>query len=161
MENFEISSDLSITGTKLMVDGKERTKKEKIVGISFYASSPTKDSEYDSGWVDLSITTVDEKDNVVTESFRKSEYMSKKVPMGQVLKDYLTNNGTDQIVRYIGHEVSKEKEEIADKIIETSEEKKIQCPTKEVLLNRTIDSLTDKAKDIGIELKKDTEDTEE
>ena len=158
MENFEISSDLSITGTKLVIDGKERTKKEKIVGITFYASSPTKDSEYDSGWVDLSITTVDDKDNVVTESFRKSEYMAKKIPMGQVIKDYLTANGTDQVVRYLGHETDKEKEVIVDKIVAVSEEKKIPCPTKEVLLNRTVDSLTDKAKDIGVELepKKDT-----
>jgi len=151
MDNFEIQSDLSITGTKLIVDGKERTKDEKIVGVSFYASSPVKDSEYDSGWVDLSVTTVDTNGNVVTESFRKSEYMSKKIPMGQTIQDYLTKQGIDSVVRYLGHEVDKEKESIVDKIITTSKEKNLLCPDKEVLFNRTIDSLKDKAIDIGIE----------
>ena len=151
MDNFEIQSDLSITGTKLIVDGKERTKDEKIVGVSFYASSPVKDSEYDSGWVDLSVITVDTNGNVVTESFRKSEYMSKKIPMGQTIQDYLTKQGIDSVVRYLGHEVDKEKESIVDKIITTSKEKNLLCPDKEVLFNRTIDSLKDKAIDIGIE----------
>jgi len=151
MDNFEIQSDLSITGTKLIIDGKERTKDEKIVGVSFYASSPVKDSEYDSGWVDLSVTTVDTNGNVVTESFRKSEYMSKKIPMGQTIQDYLTKQGIDSVVRYLGHEVDKEKESIVDKIITTSKEKNLLCPDKEVLFNRTIDSLKDKAIDIGIE----------
>ena len=151
MDNFEIHSDLNITGTKLIIDGKERTKDEKIVGVSFYASSPVKDSEYDSGWVDLSVITVDTNGNVVTESFRKSEYMSKKIPMGQTIQDYLTKQGIDSVVRYLGHEVDKEKESIVDKIITTSKEKNLLCPDKEVLFNRTIDSLKDKAIDIGIE----------
>ena len=153
MENFEIHSDLNITGTKLVIDGKEITKKEKIVGISFYASSPVKDSEYASGWVDLSVTTVDENGNVLTNTYRKSEYESNKIPMGKTIKDFLEEKGIDEVVQFLGHEIQKEKQDIIDKIVDYCGEKKIGCPAAEILGNRTLDSLEDKAKDLGIEIK--------
>ena len=150
MDNFTLESDLSITGTKLMMDGKEVTKKEKVVSISVYASSPTKDDTYDSGWVNLSVTTVDDNGNVETKDYRKSEYMANKQPMGKPIKDFLDSVGADQIVRFIGKEADKAKEEVVDKIIEYAKDKDITLPTKEVLLNRTLGSLEDKAIDIGI-----------
>ncbi len=152
MENFEIQSDLTIPNTKLMLDGKDVSKKQNIVGISFYASSPVKDSEYDAGWVDLNVTVVDENGTAETKSYRKSEYDSKKSPMGKPMKDFLDNNSADQIVAYLGQQVVKEKQELVDKIIAHCTEKKVDCPSEDTLISRTMDSLTDKAKDLGIDL---------
>jgi len=157
MDNFSIESDLSITGTKLSIDGKDITKKEKVVSISMYASSPTKDSEYDSGWVDLSVTTVDDNGNVETKTYRKSEYMANKQAMGQPMKDFIDSKGLDEVVRFIGRPADKVKEEIVDKMIQHAKDSKIPCPDKESLLNRTIDSLTDKATDMGVTLEDTTQ----
>ena len=156
MKEFTISSDLSITNTKLTVDGKETTKKEKVVGISFWASSPTKDSDstYD-GYVDLSVTTVDDQGNVETKSYRKSEYMDKKLPMGQIIKDALESKTSEDFVRHIGSEVDNDIKQLADKIADFCEEKKLKCPDRDVLYSRTKQSLADKAADLGI-----TEETE-
>ena len=150
MEKFTIESDLTISGTKLSMDSKERTKKEKVIGISLYASSPVKGDEYDSGFVSLSVTTVNEDGTVETQDYRKSEYMSKKIPMGQTIKDFIDKNGNDKIVRFIGHDVDTSKEEIVDKIIQHATDNDISCPDKETLFNRTVDSLKDKAEDMGI-----------
>ncbi len=152
MDNFEIQSDLTISNTKIILDGKEVSKKENVVGINFYASSPVKDSEYDSGWIDLSLTVVDDNGNVETKSYRKSEYTAKKIPMGKPIKDFLQEKGCDQVVQYIGNEVSKEKKELVDKMIDHCKEKDIPCPDNDTLYARTIESLQDKATDLGIDI---------
>jgi len=159
MENFEIKSNLEISGTKLIIDGKEVNKKDKVVGISFYASSPVKDSNYSSGWVDLSVTVVDENDNVVTNTYRKSTYESAKVPMGKVIKDFLEEKGIDEVVQFIGREVPKEKQELIDKIIAECKSKNINCPEANVLATRTLDSLRDKCNDLGIDKNTEKEET--
>jgi len=150
MKDFTISSDLSITNTKLSIDGKEITKKEKVVGINFYASSPSKDDCECNGYVDLSVTTVDDEGNVETKDYRKSEYMSKKLPMGQIIKDYLEKIESNDFVRYIGSDVDTEVKELADKIINHCKDKELNCPDSDVLYSRTKQSLTDKAVDLGI-----------
>lgn len=156
MDNFNIESDLSITNTKLVIDGKEVTKKSKVVGISFYASSPVKDEQY-SGWVDLSVTIVDDKGNAETKSYRKSEFMANKIPMGHTIKDFLDKKGTDQVVRYIGSGVDEDIKSIADAIAKHCKDSDIKCPDTEVLYNRTLTSLKDKAEDLGLTLEDSTE----
>ena len=148
MKEFNISSDLSITNTKITMDGKDLTKKGNVVGISMYASSPSKDDSDYAGYVDLSITTVDDNGTVEEKSYRKSEYMSKKLPMGKVLKDFITTK--DDVVRYIGSDVNTDIKKLADSIIEHCKEKELKCPDQDVLYNRTVQSLTDKATDLGL-----------
>jgi len=151
VENFNIESDLTLKNTKLVLDGKEVTKKNKVVGISFFASSPLKDEE-NTGWVDLSITTVDETGTVETKSYRKSEYFKNKVPMGQTVKDMVEKAGVDGVIRYIGHEADEEIKGLADKIAAHCKDKEFKCPDVEVLYARTLESLKDKAEDIGLDL---------
>jgi len=151
VDNFNIESDLTLKNTKLVLDGKDVTKKSKVVGISFYATSPVKDSD-DVGWIDLSVTTVDDKGTAETKTYRKSEYLKNKLPMGQVIKDMIDEKGADSVVRFIGHEADQEIKEVADKIAEHCKDKKLKCPDVEVLYARTLDSLKDKAEDIGLDL---------
>jgi hypothetical protein len=42
--------------------------------------------------------------------------------------------------------------DLVDKIVNHCETAKVQCPTKETLLSRSIQSLKDKAEDLGIKL---------
>jgi len=154
MKDFSISSDLTIAGTKLTLDGKEATKKLNIIGISFYASSSVKednDNEY-SGWVDLSITTADENGTVETKTYRKSDYMSKKAPIGKIIKDFLDNVKPESVVRYVGAEADSEVKKLSDTIVDHCKENEIQCPDSEALYNRSLDSLKDKAEDLGINI---------
>ena len=44
LAEITITTDATIAGTKLMVDGKDITKKEKVVSISLYTSAPFKSS---------------------------------------------------------------------------------------------------------------------
>ena len=73
MPGINIDTNLTVAGTKLLIDGKEVTKKTKVVGIQFYASSPHKDDKDSLGWISCEVTTVDDEGTVETKSYRKSE----------------------------------------------------------------------------------------
>lgn len=151
MPDISINSDLTLSKTKLMIDGKDVTKKTKVVGISFYASSPVK-GEGTSGWIDCSITTVNSDGTVERKSYRKSKYEESKLPMGVTIKDMIDKNGIDNIDRYIGETDHDKLIEVADKIIEHCKTNNIKCPAKDTLYKRSINSLKDKAIDLGINL---------
>lgn len=157
MDNFIINSDLSLKNTKLTLDGQDITKKTKVVGISFWASSPHKEDRDFSGFVDLSVTTVDDNDNVETKTYRKSDHMAKKLPMGKIMKD-LESAKIEDFVRYIGADVDIQVSDLADKIVSFCDEKSIKCPDKDVLCSRTLQSLIDKAEDLGISLNDESDD---
>jgi len=152
-----INTDLSISGTKLTIDGKEVNKKTNVVGITMYARSPIKDDEYDDGYIEVAVTSVDSEGVTETKTYRKNEYNGKKVPMGVKIKDFMENFDNKNVIRYLGKNVDTKVVEIADKISNHCKENKIVCPDKDVLYNRSLASLKDKADDLGIKLKDEVE----
>ncbi len=148
MPDINITTNLSILGTKLTLDNKELTKKEKVVAIEFYATSPHKDDKDSLGYISCEVTTVDDEGTVETKSYRKSEYLQNKLPLGKILKDCYKD---DKAITYIGNDVPNEIKSLADNISDHCDANKIKCPDKEVLYQRTLSSLNDKATDLGIE----------
>ena len=146
MASILIETDGTISATKLTVDGKDFTKTKKVVDISLYACAPYK-SKFSGdnipGSVGVSFTVSDDKN--VLETIR---YGQTDTPYGSIGKV----KSSDEVSRFIGHEVDKEIETLADQIIAKTQELKVKSPAKEVLLTRTIESLKDKALDLGIVL---------
>lgn len=151
MPDIVINTDGLIQNTKLTVDGKEITKARKVVDISLYASAPYT-SKYSGekvpGMVGCSFTSVDDKGLMETTRYGQTD-----IPYGNIGKV----KSADEVARFVGHETDKEVETLADKIEVKCKELKVNCPNREVLLSRSIESLNDKALDLGITL----EDTRE
>tara|TARA_Y100000310_G_C20661046_1_gene804819 strand:+ start:1222 stop:1680 length:459 start_codon:yes stop_codon:yes gene_type:complete len=150
LPNINITSDLTTAGTKLTIDGEAVTTDQKVVHISFYASSPRKSDadEGSEGYINLRCTTVDDNGNVLEKDYGRSKWMSERIGMG--IEDF---EGSDNsALRYIGEQIDQEKKSIADKIVDHCKEKKLICPEAEVLYGRTKTSLSDKAEDLGIKL---------
>ncbi len=148
MAEVIITTDGSIAGTILKVDGKEITKNNKVVSISMYASAPYRVSMtgdvYKGG---SSVSYEIMGDNGVVE--RKSigsdstEYLK---GIGQKIKQ------ADQVTQYLGDSADVEITKLADAIVKHCSDNKLPCPEKEVLVTRTKESLTDKINDLGIKL---------
>lgn len=160
---FNIETDLTISGTKLNKDGKDMTKNSRVVSISFYASSPVKDSEYDHGYIDLSVTSVDDEGKITRTSYcSKDEYMAKRTGLGKKeMKDLLEEVGVDSVVRFIGHDADEELKNVAEAIVKHCEDKELSCPNLDTLLSRSLDSLKDKAEDLGITFEDDADTNDE
>jgi hypothetical protein len=136
MSEISIITDGSLNGTKLMLDGKEVTKKEKVVSISLYASAPYKSQvtgEIYKGGVAVDFTT---RIGSTDANYVKG--------IGQKIKQ------EDQVVRFIGEEVDSEISTLIDKIVKHCEDNNIVCKTKEQLSIRSIESLKDMAEDLGV-----------
>ena len=148
MAEITVTTDGTINGTKLIVDGKEITKKDKVVNISLYASAPYKSQlsgEIYKGGVSVDYSTMDDKGTLMSQRVGSSDANYIK-GIGQKIKQ------EDQVVRYIGEEVDASVSTLIDKIIKHCEDNKIKCATKEVLSTRTIVSLKDTADDLGLTL---------
>lgn len=147
MSDIMISTDGTIEGTKLSVDGKDLTKKYKVVDISLYASAPFKgkySGETYEGNVGVSFTHVDEDGKMKRESYGKTDtnYVS---GVGQKIKS------EDQVIRFISDSVDVDVSTIASNILDHCETNDISCPPIETLMSRSFDSLKDKADDLGLQ----------
>jgi hypothetical protein len=146
MSEITISTNGTVEATKLIVDGKEVTKKEKVVSINLYASAPYK-SSYDNetypGNVMVSYTVAKEDGTVE----RKAIYNEKDSSAGGIGTKI---ESSDQVIQFMGNLADQATVSIVDKIISHCTEKEIVCPDREVLLSRSIESLTDKASDLGL-----------
>lgn len=157
MAEIMVSTDGTITGTKLMVDGKDVTKKEKVVSIEVYSRAPYKSSysgETIRGMSAVSYETVTEDGKVERKSYGTTDTKFSG-GIGQKIKT------EDNVVRFIGAEVDKQVSDIVDNIVNHCAETNITCPSREVLLSRSLDSLKDKAIDLGLELKDEEEEDED
>lgn len=147
MSTIVITTNGTVEGTKLSVDGKDVTKKEKIVGISLYASAPYK-SSYDNetypGGVRVSYTSANE-DGTVSRKSLYSDTDRSAAGIGNKI------TSTDQVVQFLGYEADVEKAKLVDNIIEHCEVNKLACPAKDILLSRSMDSIKDKIADLNIE----------
>jgi hypothetical protein len=148
MAQVDISTDGSINGTTLSVDGKDVTKKEKVISIQMYAAAPYRSSY--SGDLMVGYATVSYEIAGDDGKIERKEYGTTNVNytngIGQKIKT------SDAVVRFIGQESDREITDLVDKIVTHCAETKISCPTRDTLLSRTLESLKDKAKDLGIQL---------
>lgn len=149
MADIQIKTNGTIEGTTLTVDGKEISKKEKIVSIDLYAAAPFK-SQFSGETIPGRVFVGYDKANDDGTIERKSLVSGKdrsSVGIGQKVKT------TDQVIRYINQEVDTEVACLIDYIVDYGEKAKIKVPPKENLLNRSVQSLKDKCEDLGIDLK--------
>ena len=141
---FTIDTDLTVAGTKMLMDG--NSIEDNIASISFMADAPNKKYD-DSGYIGLNITTFDSDGNIkrTAYSLRKDVAENYK-PIG--VEDWKK----DDVIRYIGSEIDMEKKSLVDSIIKHCAENNIKCPAEDVLLARTTDSLKDKLTDLGVSI---------
>ena len=64
----------------------------------------------------------------------------------------------DQVIRYIDTEADAEISNLVGRIVDHAEKANVKVPSKENLLNRTVQSLKDKCNDLGIKLEGDDKD---
>lgn len=148
MAEIIITTDGTITGTKLTVDKKDITKKEKVVSINMYCSAPYKSrysGEMITGSTYISYETISDNGTIERKSYGQND-IAYSTNIGQKIKN------EDSVIKFIGHETDQEIIDIVDNIIAKCEKDKILCPKKEILTQRTLESLQDKAEDLGIDL---------
>lgn len=146
MPNYTIETDLTVAGTKLIVDGKDSDK--KLASISFFADAPNKKYS-ESGYISLNTVSFDDEGNVKRESFSKSENVKDIKPIGMTDEVVLA---TDDFTRYLGDEMEVGKTKLVKAIEDHCKENDIACPETDVLLSRSVESLSDKALDLGISI---------
>ncbi|MFW5928693.1 MAG: hypothetical protein ACOCSL_05750 [Thermoplasmatota archaeon] len=149
MAVITITTDGTIENTKLMVDGKDLTKENKVVGIDFYAIAPWKSKYSDElykGVVRVSYSHKDEEDVVKTESYYQS---NENNPSG-IGQKMITNK--DEVLSFVGKPINDSISSIIDEIMDHCKSNQIPCPSRNVLITRTKESLLDKAEDLGLEL---------
>lgn len=148
MGQITIATDGTIENTKLNVGEEEVTKDKKVISINLYASAPYK-SKYSGdnvqGYVSCSYEYSTDNKTIERKSLCSAETA------------YNTGIGTkmessDSVIRYIGSIVDEATGKLIDKITATLTEKKLPCPSRDVLLSRTIESLKDKLTDLGVKL---------
>lgn len=148
MPSIVITTDGTVEGTKLTADGKDITKKEKVVSIDMFASAPYV-SKYSGdkypGSVGISYT-VSGEDGTVSRKTLMTGDSNAPAGIGQKVKT------EDQIIQFMGADVPASINNITDAIIEHCDENNLPCPKREVLLARSEASLRDKAEDLGIDL---------
>lgn len=153
MADISIKTNGTIEGTSLIVDGKEISKKDKITRIDLYAMAPYV-SEYSgetiAGQVAVSYDKANEDGTIERKALISGQDRS-AAGIGQKIKN------ADQVVRYIDQEADSESLQLIDHIINHSKEKNLKVPTKEDLLNRSVQSLRDKCNDLGIQINDDKE----
>jgi hypothetical protein len=148
MASINIVTDGTVKNTKLTVDGKDVTKKEKVVSIDMYAYAPYKSSysgESIPGSVSVSYSVAQDDGTIMRKAIHSGNDRS-DTGIGQKIKS------KDMVIRFMGEEADVEVSDLVDKIVAHCEEKKISCPDREILLARSLDSLKDKAEDLGIDL---------
>jgi len=143
---FVIDTDLTTEGTTVMIDGKNISDERSVASITFYADAPNKKYS-DDGYMSLSVMSFDSDGNVKQERYGHDKDINENIkPIG--MSDDVTFTQSD-VVRFLGDEIDAEKMKLVDGILKLSAEKKLICPEKDALLNRSIDSLRDKAADLG------------
>lgn len=148
MSEIIITTDGTIQGTVLSVDGKNKTKAEKIVSISLWASAPYK-SKFSGdnvpGQVSCTYEAADEKGTIERKTVSSGD-TSYNCGIGCKM------DNDDSVIRHLGQEADKAIVDLVDKIVAECEKTKAKCPSRDILLSRDLVSLKDKATDLGIKL---------
>lgn len=152
MPNITITSDGTVKGTSLTLDGKEVTKKDKVIGIYLSAHAPYRSSytgDLYKGGVSIEYATLDDNGIVKREQYGTTD-TNYENGIGKKIKS--EDKLQDNVIRFLGQDADVEVTNLVDSIVAHCEEKGIKCPDKDTLLNRQVESLKDKAIDLGIKL---------
>lgn len=140
--SIEITSDGTIEGTRLKVDGKDITKTEKVANIDFYAHGKVvwPDGYTSVPGIHLNYRTIEEDDGLkgVSHSFSPENSEMKRTSIGPP---------KDSEGPMVGRTIDP-RDAIADELIALAKDKTIAVPSREVLLQRTEASLRDKLQDL-------------
>jgi hypothetical protein len=168
MAKIEIMSDCSTCGTTIKVDGQDITASELVTSFSMYCYAPCKDKM--SGQVMEGFTSFNyevskddgtiERKSITSCNCNAPEYESglgqtesgDEDMGGEMMDSVKRPKDGKMVVRFLGRAVDQQVSQLVDKIVTHCTENKLVHADKEVLLNRTIDSLRDKATDLGITL---------
>ena len=151
---FVIETDLTNAGTKISCDGVDMCAEKRVTDISFSAYAANKKYN-ESGYSYVSMTSFDEAGNRKREHYTKDDNIAATDYMGIGMN---TTDGVNMaqsdVISYLGSDVILDddinKTLLIDSIIEHCTTNKILCIDKEQLMTRSIDSLQDKATDLGI-----------
>lgn len=149
MANIVIDTNGTLENTKLIVDGKEITKDEKVSSISLYAYSSfvsKYSGETIKGGCGVSFEIV--KDD---GTFERKDYGNCDTKYKNGIGQSAEN--TDSVTQLIGRVPSDSVENYVNLIIDHCEKNNIKHPSKEDMMARSEQSLKDKINDLGIELK--------
>lgn len=155
MAEIIIKTDGTVEGTSLVADGVDITQTCCCTSINMSAMGPYK-SSFDGtrrpGYVSCSYEMCNESGILERKSIMSTESSDEEgIGRGEMEEDDAVGKPS-RTIRYIGKKVDVDLSNLVDKIIKHCEEKKIACPTREVLLSRSVESLKDKAEDIGLKL---------
>jgi len=136
-----IQTDGTIENTKLKVDGNDITKDEKVTSIFFHCSSPYV-SKYGEGVIPGNV-------GISYEVVKDDGTFERKI-IGMNDTNYKEGVGkkvsnSDSVVRHIGHNVDIKVSDIVTQILKVDD-----SISYDKLINRTYESLKDKAEDLGI-----------
>ena len=146
--DIQITTNGTIEGTKLIVDGNEISTLDKIVNIEFCANAPYK-SQYSGDMIRGSVVATYRKandDGTIEQNSLISGDTSANIGIGQKIKQ------KDQVIRYVGQDVDAKVVDLVNRIINHCTATNIKVQDKTTLLNRTTESLKDKCLDLGIKL---------
>lgn len=154
MAEVIIKTDGTVEGTSLTVDGVNITETCNCTSINMYAGAPYKSSyngERMPGYVSVSYDCCNGSGVIERKSLMSTEKEDEE-GIGHPMMEDDSVGKASKALRFIGKAVDVEVANIVDKIVEHCSTSKIACPTKEILLVRSIESLKDKAEDLGIKL---------
>lgn len=148
MASIVINTDGTVENTKLVLDGKDITDSEKVTAINLHCYAPFM-SKYGNGLID--------GDVFLSYEVVKDDGTFERKQIGKCDTDYKGGIGSkvensDSVIRHIGHSVDQKIEDIVSKITAKYVADGKQAPSRDSLINRSYDSLRDKAIDLGIEL---------
>lgn len=143
---FVIDTDLSIGNTFVSIDGVKLSDNCKVASMSFMADAPN--TKYnDDGYVSFTVTSFDAEGNVKRENYSKRPELTENIkPIG--INDELK---LEDFISFVGEDTSSnDKVKLVDAIVAFCKTNNIPVADSEQLLSRSIDSLKDKASDLGL-----------
>lgn len=147
MAEINIKTNGSLPETVLTIDGKDVTADSQVVDISLNARAPfvsKYSGETITGNMACSYTVV--KDGKLETFAVGTTDTAFSGQIGTKIKE------EDSVTMFIGRKIDSVKEDLIDKIIKFSSDNKLSCPDKSTLSGRDINSLYDKAEDLGIQI---------
>lgn len=144
MKKIVIETDGTMAGTSLKLDGEKITDKEKVTNISFYASA-TFVSKYSQetvpGSVQVRYETVTDDGKLEMRVFG-SDNTKYSGGIGTAV------DSSDSIKHFLGKPADSKVLDIVEKILSCPENQR----SREILMNRSYESLKDTAEDLGLKL---------
>jgi len=146
--NINIVTDGTLENTKLVVDGKEVTKDEKVSMMQLYAYA-SYISKYSGETIKggCGITYEVIKDD---GTYERRDYGKTDIKYKQSIGTTVEN--TDSFTRFIGHTIDNNIEHMVNMIIDHCDKNNLPHPSKDDLISRSISSLKDKLIDLNIKL---------